>query len=105
MYIRRVQFIDFISCMFLSRLFLLTISVMLLLSLSSCTPDFTQSELELVQSQIDEGYFIESREFIHEWLESDKSISSNHKKALEFELERMRRIERDFILERNEAFD
>jgi len=77
---------------------------MLLLSLSSCTPDFTQSELELVQSQIDEGYFIESREFIHDWLNSEKSISSVHKKALEFELERMLRIEREFSLERDEAF-
>ena len=104
MYIRKAQFIDFISCMFISRLFLRTISVMLLLSLSSCTPDFTQSELELVQSQIDEGYFIESREFIHDWLNSEKSISSVHKKALEFELERMLRIEREFSLERDEAF-
>jgi hypothetical protein len=89
--------------MSLFRLFLIAFSAMLLIS--SCTPDFTQSDLELVQSQIDEGYFIESREFIHDWLNSEKSISSENKKNLEFELERMRRIERDFSLDRNETFE
>lgn len=82
--------------------------VFLLLSLIlliSCKADFTHEDLLLVQSQIDEGYFTESKDFIQSWLDSDKRIKKSDRLALEFELERLRRIENEFQNNRDETFE
>ncbi len=73
--------------------------------LISCTESPKNITLNEIKNRIDQGKYTETEKIIKQELKDNRMVAEHTKRELKFELERMRRIRKDFTKSRKEVVD